>query len=323
MLIIILVILLIVRLGYVAISKALDDTSSHTISYTNYLKEENKEDKVNSIIVRNLKALENIIDYNIKNNVHFYRITSALIPLATKSDVSIDYILPYQEIYKKIASKIKSSNMRVDFHPDEFCVINTTSKEVLDASYEILNYHYNLLKALEVQEKIMVVHVGGSVFGKENSIKRFENNFQKLPKYIRECIVVENDDKIFNIKDTLELCESIGRPMVLDYHHYICNTGDLNIQEYYERIFNTWKNINPKVHFSSPKSKLKKEFRSHHDYIDSDSFIVFIEQIKNYHFNVDVMLEAKAKDDALFRLIRELKYKTDYKFIDDTSFEVR
>lgn len=35
------------------------------------------------------------------------------------------------------------------------------------------------------------------------------------------------------------------------------------------------------------------------------------------------MLEAKAKDDAMFRLIRELKYKTNYKFIDDTTFEVK
>ena len=34
------------------------------------------------------------------------------------------------------------------------------------------------------------------------------------------------------------------------------------------------------------------------------------------------MLEAKAKDEALFKLIRELKYKTNYKFIDETSFEV-
>ena len=39
-------------------------------------------------------------------------------------------------------------------------------------------------------------------------------------------------------------------------------------------------------------------------------------------YDIDVMLEAKAKDDALFRLIRELKYKTDYNFIDETSFEI-
>ena len=34
------------------------------------------------------------------------------------------------------------------------------------------------------------------------------------------------------------------------------------------------------------------------------------------------MIEAKAKDEALFKLVRELKYKTDYQFIDDTTFIV-
>lgn len=320
--IIVLVIFVIIRLGYVAMSKAINETSSHTISYTNYLKENDKACKIDSIIRENLNALENIIDYNIKNNIHFFRITSNLIPLATKNDVNIDYGLPYKDLYKKISDKINNSGMRVDFHPDEFCVINTTRKEVLDLTQKILEYHYNLLKLLDIKEKIMIVHVGSSTFGVKSSISRFKNNFRKLPKRIKDCIVVENDDKIFNIGYTLELCESIDRPMVLDYHHYICNTGNLNIEEYYQKIFGTWKDINPKVHFSSPKSKLKKEFRSHHDYIDSDAFIAFLEQVKHLPYNIDVMLEAKAKDDALFRLVRELKYKTNYRFIDETSFEI-
>ena len=78
--------------------------------------------------------------------------------------------------------------------------------------------------------------------------------------------------------------------------------------------------MTPKIHFSTPKNK--KEFRSHNDYINCDDFIDFIELIKKHNIDVDIMLEAKAKDDALFRLVREIKYKTNYKFIDDTSFIV-
>lgn len=109
--------------------------------------------------------------------------------------------------------------------------------------------------------------------------------------------------------------------MVLDYHHYICNSGNIDINKYYETIFSTW-NSTPKIHFSSPKNKTKKEIRSHHDYIDSDAFISFIDSIKDLDFNIDIMLEAKGKDDALFRLVRELKFKTNYHFIDETTFEV-
>ena len=46
---------MIIRLGYVAISKALDITSSGTITYTNYLKEENKNEKLDKTI-DNLKT---------------------------------------------------------------------------------------------------------------------------------------------------------------------------------------------------------------------------------------------------------------------------
>ena len=66
--------------------------------------------------------------------------------------------------------------------------------------------------------------------------------------------------------------------------------------------------------------KIKKNKRSHNDYINVDDFISFIEKIKFTKRDFDVMIEAKKKDDALFRLIRELKYKTDYKIEKNTIF---
>ena len=127
---------------------------------------------------------------------------------------------------------------------------------------------------------------------------------------IQNFIAIENDDKIFNILDCLTISHKLNIPIVLDYHHHVCNNDNINLMDYIEEIFSTWKNVNPKIHFSSPKSKLKKEFRSHHDYIDSDSFIKFIESIKHLPYDIDIMIEAKKKEDALFRLVRELKYKT-------------
>ena len=312
-----------IRLGYVSIATTLNNiTTSHTISYTNYLKCPNKEDKLDEIVRLNLESLQQIIDYNIKNNIHFYRLTSNLIPLATIKDIKFNYISNYKNLYKKIGEKIKHSNMRVDMHPDQFVVLNSAKKEVVLNSIEILKYHYRILKALNIKDKYLILHVGSNVLGKENSIKRFINNFNSLPQYLKDIIVIENDDKIFNIKDTLNLCIKINRPMVLDYHHYICNSGDLDIKDYYELIFSTWKNLNPKIHFSSPKNKTRKDMRTHHDYINSDDFISFIESVKEIECDIDIMLEAKSKDEALFKLIRELKYKTNYNFIDETTFEV-
>ena len=263
---------MIIRLGYVAISKALDITSSGTITYTNYLKEENKNEKLDKIIKLNLENLEKILNYNAKNNIHFYRLTSKLIPLATHKDVFFEYINKYKDYYDKISKIIDKNNMRVDVHPDQFCVLNSTNKETINNSIEILKYHINILEALKIKNPVIVLHTGSSVFGKEKSITRFVNNFNKLPDNIKNSIVIENDDKIYNAKDVLSLCKKINRPMVLDYHHHMCNPCD-NIDDILVEIFDTWKDIRPKVHFSSPKNKTKRDFRSHHDYINSDYFI--------------------------------------------------
>lgn len=308
---------MIIRLGYACISNTLNLTTSSTYTYTNFLKEHNYH-KLDLIIKNNLNNLNEIIKYNNKNNIHFYRLSSNLIPLATKKEVCFNYLESYKEYYNKISKNIK--NMRIDFHPDQFCVLNSVKENVVSDSILILKYHYLLLKYLNIKNKVLVLHIGSSTFGKKNSIRRFINNFKRLPNYLKKCIVIENDDKIFSIIDCLLINKETNIPIVLDYHHHICN-NECDLYQYIENIFSTWKG-RPKMHFSSPKNLTKKDFRSHNDYIDSDSFINFIEHIKHLNYNVDIMIEAKEKDEALFKLIREIKYKTNYQFIDDTSFIV-
>lgn len=311
-----------IRLGYACISKTLSNvTTSSTITYTTFQKDKDYK-KIDTAIKSNLNALKEILTYNIKNNIHFFRLSSKLIPLATKSDVIFDYIDPYKDYYNSIAKIIKDNKLRIDFHPDEFCVLNSTKSEVVKNSIAILEYHYNLLKALEIKNKILVLHIGGNTFGKKNSISRFINNFNTLSKEIQESIAIENDDKIFNIMDCIYISKNINVPVILDYHHHICNHDELDINDYLKDILSSWHNATPKMHFSSPKNKTKKDFRSHNDYINVDDFINFIDLLKPFNHDVDIMIEAKAKDEALFRLVRELKYKTNYTFIDDTSFEV-
>lgn len=311
-----------VRLGYVAVSKSLDGiTSSSTLNYTNYLKTEDKVKKLNDVILSNLEDLEKIIYYNIKNNIHFFRITSALIPLATHKEVKFDYITPFKEHYDKIAKIIKEADMRVDFHPGEYMILNSTRDEVLENTREILLYHYRLLKAFQIKNPLLVTHVGSNAFGKKASLGRLKNQFYLLPREVQSVLALENNDKVFNVEDLLPIVQELKIPLILDYHHHLCNPTINPIQNYLPDILKSWNGRVPKMHFSSPKNKTKKEMRSHHDYIDSDSFIVFLKVIEPYFKQVDIMIEAKMKDEAMFRLIRELKYKTSYRFIDETTFE--
>jgi len=100
----------------------------------------------------------------------------------------------------------------------------------------------------------------------------------------------------------------------------MCNPSTKPIEEYIKPILDTWKNKIPKMHFSSPKNK--KEYRHHHDYINASDFIKFLAILEKYQRNIDIMIEAKAKDEAMFRLIREIKYQTNYKFLDETTLEL-
>lgn len=310
-----------VRLGYVALSKSLDDvTTSSTITYTNYINKNYNTSKLLEITKNNLDSLYEIIKYNVKNNFHFYRLTSKLVPLATHDKVDFDYITPLLDEYKKIGKLINGNNIRVDTHPDQYAVLNSMDSKIVKNTVEILEYHYKIMDAIGIKDKIIILHVGSSACGKKASITRFINNFNKLPDHIKKCVAVENDDKVYNIKDVLELCHKINVPMVLDYHHFICNNEKEDINDYLKEIIDTWDGKLPKMHFSSSKSKLKKEFRSHSDYINKECFIKFINILKKQDKDIDIMLEAKAKDDAVSRLVRCLKYETNYKFLDETTF---
>ncbi len=318
-----------VRLGYVAISKALGKkvTSSSTVTFTNYNKitlPNKKLEKLKSVAASNLRDLETIIRYNIENNIHFYRITSALIPLVTHPEVGY---WGHREFLKKdfeyVGKLINNSKMRVDTHPDEFNVINSINPKVVE------NTKINLLRQAEWFEDFkydlgkMVIHVGGATNGKEAGLERFITNFDNFPTEVKSKIIIENDDKTYTAQETLNLCNELSLPMVLDIHHHNCNNNGENIYELIPQIFLTWKNekLPPKLHFSSPREGEKD--RKHSDFINAKDFVIFLENIKHFNTDIDIMLECKEKDLALFRLADDIKkLNPKYKWLDKSTFIV-
>ncbi|MBE6054198.1 MAG: UV DNA damage repair endonuclease UvsE [Clostridium sartagoforme] len=322
-----------VRIGYVAISNVLGKkvTSSSTITFANYnkiLSKEKKIEKLKSVTLSNLEALEEIIKYNIKNEIHFYRITSALIPLVTHPEVGY---WGHREIFKKdfeyIGKLVKESNMRVDTHPDEFNVINSINPKVVENTLINLTRQVEWFEDMNYKKGKMVIHVGGATGGKEEALKRFIKNFNNFPKEIKERLIIENDDKTYTAKETLMICKTLNIPMVLDIHHHNCNNNGEDIKDLLEDILNTWENqrLPAKMHFSSPKDKtlVDKVDKKHSDFIDVYDFINFLETLKLFNRDVDIMLECKEKDIALFKLVNEIaEVKPEYKWVDKTTLNI-
>ena len=319
-----------IRLGYVAISMKLGKkvTSSSSVTFKNYSKLSSKEERLNklkTVALSNLDDLARILKYNAENNIHFYRITSALIPLVTHPEVGY---WGHREIFKKdfeyIGRIINENHMRVDTHPDEFNVLNSTNPRVVANTKLNLICQTEWFEDMNYKEGKMVLHVGGATGGKEEGIKRFIDNFNEYPEEITSRLIIENDDKTYTAKEVLNLCENLNIPMVLDVHHHNCNNNGEEVQELVERIFNTWnkENIPPKIHFSSPREF--ENDRKHADYINGEDFVKFIEKAKIIDRDFDVMLECKMKDEALYKLSKDIKrIKPEYEWVDESIFVVK
>ena len=318
-----------VRLGYVAISMRLGKkvTSSSSLTFKNYTKLNSKEERINklkSVALSNLNDLGKILKYNVENNIHFYRITSALIPLVTHPEVGY---WGHREIFKNdfkyIGEIINKNDMRIDTHTDEFNVLNSTNPRVVANTKLNLICQTEWFEDLNYDEGKMVLHVGGGTGGKEQGIYRFINNFNEYPYEIKSRLIIENDDKTYTAKEVLNLCKILNIPMVLDIHHHNCNNNGEKVEELLEDIFNTWNKeiLPPKIHFSSPREYEKD--RKHSDYINGVDFVALIEKAKVLDRDFDVMLECKQKDEALYKLVEDIKrIKPEYRWIDQSTFIV-
>ena len=316
-----------IRLGYVAIALNLGKvTSSSTLTYSRYLKmkEEDRLKKLKEITYSNIEALEKILKYNIDNNIHFYRMTSNLIPLATHPEVMWDYLKYFKKDLEYIGKLIKNNNLRVDAHPDQFNVINSDKESVVENTLTNLNMQVDLFEAMNYEDGKMVIHIGGAKGGKEIASQRFIENIKKFPKRISSRLIIENDDKTFNAREVLNISKDTNLPIVFDVHHHNCNNCEEDIKILLPEIFKTWESekLPPKLHFSSPRDF--ENDRKHSDFIDAKRFLEFIYNAKeSVNKDFDIMIEAKKKDITLNKLVEDLKsLDKNIKFIDNSTLEI-
>ena len=304
-----------INLGYVGNPLTLLDIYSHNLTFKELSKYDNNKgiDLLTERIKLNFKNFQKVLKYNYDNKIKFYRMTHTMFPLLTHPNVNIDYKEVFKDDFKRLKETIDKYNIRIDTHPDEFCLLTSEKNDVTSNSIKILKFHLEIFKLLGLNAKC-VLHIGSSKPTKEEALNRFKINYNKLPNELKSLIILENDDKTYTVTDTLTLSEELNIPMVLDYHHFICNhLKNERIDKLLPKIIKTWENtnLNPKMHFSCSLSTKQK--RNHSTYLDYNSFIKFLKLLKPLNTDIDIMLEAKGKDEALFRLVRQLKFYKDFK----------
>lgn len=345
---------MLVRFGYVAMSVQLENASpSRTMTMASFSKLADRE--------AGLRRLERLAEENLRNtlrllkhsrymDVKVYRMTSKLIPLATHQDLS-DWD-PYPALassFAEVGAFVREHGFRVSFHPDHFTVLSTPRVEVYHKSVKDLEHHVKMLEEMGLDERATCnIHVGGSYGDKEVAGGRFVEQFRMLEERIARRITLENDDKTFTAAETLTISEEVGVPMVLDIHHHAVNPGNERAEELWLRILKTWDKspwneklvkeamgspsigqapewLPPKLHVSSPKSL--SDVRGHADYIEIAPLMKFLSDIAGSTSAIDIMIEAKRKDEALLRLMEDFRALESagapVRVIDGGSLEVR
>jgi len=300
---------------------------SQTMTFTQFQKIDDREAairKLERISLLNLQNTLRILKHNAASDIHFYRLFSRLIPLANHKELlDWNYLKPLHKLLREIGDFAKENNMRIDFHPDHFVLINSMKKEILINSIQTLKMHYLLLKGMGIEPTHRcVMHVGGNYKETDVSLERFIDNWMVVPRSIQKMIMLENDDTSFTLEDTLYLCEKLDIPLVFDYHHHLAYHRNPDWEVHWNRVIQTWRHspLPVKMHISSPKSQ--KAFRHHADFVDVEMFFRFLNEIKGSVRQIDCMIEAKRKDEALFHLMDEIRTRDDVEIIDGSSFHL-
>ena len=146
------------------------------------------------------------------------------------------------------------------------------------------------------------IHIGGAYGDKELSMKRFCENFNRLPFSVQSRLTVENDDRasMYHVSDLYNgVFKVINIPIVFDYHHHRFCSGGLSEEEALNLAISTWGNITPVVHYSESRNLEKKDNtikpQAHSDYVYN--------YINTYSNKVDIMIEAKHKELAVSKYL--------------------
>ena len=260
------------------------------------------------LALANVRDLKKIIQWNEEHSIKFYRFSSDIFPWAS------EYELEELPDFEKIAQTMEAAGdlankygQRLTTHPGPFNKLASPKERVVLATIKDLEVHgkmFDLLKQPRSHRAKINIHVGAAYGDKPMALGNFNRNFERLSDAVKTRLTVENDDKksLYSTKELYEeVYRQIGTPIVFDYHHHKFCDGNLREQDALALALKTWGEVKPVVHYSQSRCVEHNDNKIREN-AHSDSYW---EPVNTYGFDVDVMLEAKFKEQALFKM-REL-----------------
>ena len=197
-------------------------------------------------------------------HLRMMRISSDLLPAYTHDDWAYfywqnDVLGELESRFGKIGALAREHDVRLSFHPGQFCVLASENPEIVERSIQEFEYHCDLIRYMgfgkQFQDFKCNVHIGGKQGpgGIKAALKR-------LSREARNTLTIENAEFTWGLQHSLELVDHCA--LVLDIHHHWIHTG-----EYIEatdprirQLQDSWRGTRPVIHYSVSREDVLDEF---------------------------------------------------------------
>ncbi|KAL9554299.1 hypothetical protein MBANPS3_002877 [Mucor bainieri] len=220
-----------------------------------------------------------------------------MFPFASHEKIGYEIDFAEKEL-KDVGDLANKYKHRLTMHPGQYNQLVSLNPKVVANTSRELYYHAHMLDLMGMdQDSVMIIHMGGVYGDREAALARFEQEYQKLPDTVKRRLVLENDELGYSVSDLLPICQKLQVPLVLDWHHHHINPGNVtDLLSLLPAINKTWtdKGIKPK-------------------------------NLPPTTDDVDLMIEAKDKEQAVFHLYRlfDLGTVDDDVWIPQTGIETK
>lgn len=298
-----------IRLGYACINMELQETRG--IQTSRGMIKRTFQQKgpayASELALQNCRDLIEVVKWNNAHGVKVFRVTSCLFPWA--SEYNIDDLPDIEEISSALATVGRIAvlgGQRLSLHPGPFNILAPETGRVVDNCIKDLVIHQKMMDLMGQPQNRWAkinIHVGAARGDRDKALDTWCRNFERLPDGVKSRLTVENDDKgnLYSIKMLYDgIFKRTGVAIVADQHHHECGPQDLPWEEALPLAASTWGDVRPTCHLSNSRQleDPKEAKNAHSDWY----YTPFID----CGLEVDVVLEAKMKERALQRYVKEL-----------------
>jgi len=155
-----------------------------------------------------------------------------------------------EKIFAPVGEASRKHDVKVSFHPGQFCVLSSVTPDIVERSIEEFEYHADMARWMgfgkNFQDGCKInVHISG-----RQGPDGIRKALPRLSQEARNLITIENDEMGWGLDASLELEKDLA--LVMDIHHHWIRAEEY-IQPHddrVKRVIDSWRGQRPTMHYS-------------------------------------------------------------------------